>query len=260
MELKQKLNIQNPGIKEWFGDWFNSPYYHVLYQDRDNEEAKSFIDNIADYLRFFKSDKIQDLACGKGRHAIYLNRMGYDVVGLDLSVKNIAFAKSYENESLKFYVHDMRFLWIGSQFDYILNLFTSFGYFETKGENQKTISSIAEGLKPNGRVVIDFLNPYTVIHNLVSKETKRVNSIDFHINKFVKGEYIIKDIRFEDEGKKFHFQERVKAIRRARFLEYFKNAKLDVIDLFGNYNLEPYIAEKSDRMIFVLKKNNGNSI
>lgn len=260
MELQQKLNSPNLKSKEWFGEWFDSPYYHILYKNRDNEEAKSFIDNLIKYFGFTINDKIQDLACGKGRHAIYLNKKGFNVSGLDLSEKNIEFARSHENERLEFHVHDMRIPWKGNSFDYILNLYTSFGYFETKGENQKAINSIAEGLKPTGRILIDFLNPYTVINNLVPEEIKKVNNIDFHIRKFVKGEYIIKDIRFEDRGKEFNFQERVKAIRRIRFLEYFKNAKLEVVDLFGNYDLEPYVAEKSDRMIFVLRKKNGNSI
>ena len=102
--------------------------------------------------------------------------------------------------------------------------------------------------------MIDFLNPYTVINNLVTEEIKQVNDINFHIQKFITGEYIIKDIKFEDKDKKFHFQERVKAIRRVRFLEYFEHAKLNVVDLFGDYNLNPYIAKKSERMIFVLRK------
>jgi SAM-dependent methyltransferase len=213
-----------------------------------------FIDNLIRYFTFTKSDTIQDLACGKGRHAIYLNKKGYNVTGLDLSPQNIAFAKEFENNKLKFLVHDMRLPWGGKQFNYVLNLFTSFGYFETPGENQQAITAISRGLKKGGKLLIDFLNPYTVINNLVPEEIKTVNGIDFHIKKFFNGEYIIKDISFQDEGNSYIFQERVKAIRRVKFLEYFAHANLEVADLFGDYHLNPYIAEKSDRMIFVLKK------
>ena len=240
--------------KEWFGEWFNSPYYHVLYKHRDEKEAKDFIDQLIQYFNFTEKDFIQDLACGKGRHAIYLNRKGFNVTGLDLSPQNIAYANKYKNEKLKFHVHDMRYPWLGDKFDYILNLFTSFGYFETPGENQQAITAIAKGLKIGGRILIDFLNPYTVINNLVAEEIKRVNGIEFHIRKFLQGEYIVKDIRFTDKGDAYNFQERVKAIRRVKFLEYFEHANLKVIDLFGDYKLNSYIAEKSERMIFVLKK------
>ena len=240
--------------KEWFGEWFDSPYYHVLYKHRDKEEAKTFIDYLIQYFQYSENDLIQDLACGKGRHAIYLNKKGFKVVGLDLSPHNIAFAKRFENERLRFFVHDMRYPWEGERFDYVLNLFTSFGYFETKGENQQAILAIAKGLKKGGKLLIDFLNPYTVINNLVPKEIKRINGIDFHIQKFLSGEYIVKDIKFEDKGLQYEFQERVKTIRRVKFLEYFEHANLELIDLFGDYSLNPYIAEKSERMIFVLRK------
>lgn len=240
--------------KEWFGEWFDSPYYHVLYKHRDMKEAEAFIDHLIAYFQFSKNNLIRDLACGKGRHAIYLNKKGFDVEGLDLSPQNIAFAKQFENERLTFHVHDMRFPWKSEKVDYILNLFTSFGYFETKGENQQAISAIAEGLNKGGKLLIDFLNPYTVINNLVPDEIKRISGIDFHIQKFLRGEYIVKDIQFEDKGVQYKFQERVKAIRRVKFLEYFDHANLELIDIFGDYKLNPYIAEKSDRMIFVLRK------
>jgi SAM-dependent methyltransferase len=240
--------------KEWFGEWFDSPYYHVLYKHRDDKEAQAFIDQLISYFQFSTSDHIQDLACGKGRHAIYLNKKGFDVMGLDLSAQNISFASKYENDRLKFQIHDMRFPWKGEKFDYILNLFTSFGYFETKGENQQAITAIAQGLKKGGSLLIDFLNPYTVINKLVPEEVKKISGIYFYIKKYLKGEYIVKDIHFEDKGRLFEYQERVKAIRRVKFLEYFEHANLELIDLFGDYNLNPYIAEKSERMIFVLRK------
>jgi SAM-dependent methyltransferase len=240
--------------KEWFGEWFDSPYYHVLYKHRDEKEAKAFIDQLIHYFQFTADDKIQDLACGKGRHAIYLNKKGFNVVGLDLSPHNITYASQFENERLKFQVHDMRFPWPGERFDCILNLFTSFGYFQTKGENQQAVTSIADSLKSDGKLLIDFLNPYTVINKMVPEEHKLINGIEFHIKKSLVGEYIVKDILFEHKGKLFEFQEKVKAIRRTKFMSYFKEANLELIDLFGDYNLNPYIAEKSERMIFVLRK------
>ena len=240
--------------KEWFGTWFDSPYYHILYKHRDNREARHFINNLIGYFKFDTDDSIMDLACGKGRHAIYLNQNGYKVTGLDLSRQNILIANQYKNDRLQFFVHDMRFPWKGEKFDYVLNLFTSFGYFDTPGENLQSIRAIAQGIKEDGRILIDFLNPYIVINNLVPDEIKRINGIDFHLKKYVEGEFIVKDIRFSDIGKDYHFQEKVKAIRRVRFLEYFKKADLKVVDLFGDYDLNPYLAEQSERMIFVLRK------
>lgn len=254
------MNINNSDFtqsstKEWFGQWFDSPYYHILYKHRDHEEAQAFIDELVRFLQIKREDKILDLACGKGRHSIYLNQKGYDVTGLDLSVQNIEFANRYKNDRLHFFVHDMRESFASNAFNYILNMFTSFGYFDTEKENEQVVSAAAKALKPGGKLLIDFLNPYAVVHNLIPCEEKTIANINFRINRFLSADgYIIKDIRFEDKGKAYRFQEKVKAIRRTEFLGYFAKANLNLIHTFGNYDLDPYLAEQSDRMIFLLEK------
>ncbi|MDH5367961.1 MAG: class I SAM-dependent methyltransferase [Cyclobacteriaceae bacterium] len=241
--------------QEWFGEWFDSPYYHILYKDRDYTEAHSFIDNISNYLNFDPSQKIMDLACGKGRHSIYLNKKGFNVVGLDLSPANVKFAIKYSNDRLQFFEHDMRNIFRENEFDYVLNMFTSFGYFNTEQENQLAISNVAKGLKTGGQFILDFLNPYKVIHHLTPEEIKIKEGIEFHITKEVNNEgYIIKNIKFDDIGSQFSFQEKVKAIRRKEFLLYFDNAGLEVEEIFGDYFLSPYDCDHSERMIFIAKK------
>ena len=240
--------------KEWFGEWFNSKYYHILYKHRDHEEASLFIDNLCQHLQLKPGQKVLDLACGKGRHAIYLSKKGFDVIGLDLSEQNIASAKKKESPALKFYNHDMRQPWGKDEFDCTFNLFTSFGYFEDDTENQLAINNVARSLKKGGRFILDFLNPYTVINHLVGEEIKVIDGLEFHIIKEFTDGFIIKKITFTDREKSYYYQEKVKAIRRVHFLVYFENAGLSLVDLFGNYELKPYEAEKSERMIFYLKK------
>ena len=60
--------------KKWFHNWFNSPYYHILYTHRDEEEAEFFLDNLCAYLTPKDQSTILDIGCGRGRHAIYLNK------------------------------------------------------------------------------------------------------------------------------------------------------------------------------------------
>ncbi len=240
--------------KEWFGEWFDSPFYHILYKHRDHEEARAFIDRLNIFFQWATSDKILDLACGKGRHSIYLNKQGLDVVGLDLSAENVKAAKAHENSRLHFYVHDMREVFRIEEFDYIVNLFTSFGYFDTQRENEQVICSGAKALKIGGRLLVDFLNPYKVIHKLVPCEEKKVDDINFKITKRMEDGYILKNIDFQHKGQKFKFQEKVKAIRRVEFLKYFKTAQLQVLHIFGDYDLNEYDCEVSDRLIFVVKK------
>lgn len=244
-----------PKKKEWFGEWFDSPYYHILYKHRDFEDARAFIDKISSHLKVNNDHKILDLACGKGRHSIYLNKKGFDVVGLDLSAQSIEFASQFSNERLHFRIHDMRKPFTGEKFDFIFNLFTSFGYFENKEEHLEAIQSITNNLNPDGKFILDFLNPYTVVHQLKPKETKTIQGIQFNISKHLSAdEYIVKDIEFNDKGKQFHFQEKVKALRRTDFLAYFETAGLTVNSIFGDYDLSTYDAETSERMIFEVKK------
>lgn len=239
---------------DWFSGWFNSPYYHILYKHRDYREAEFFIKKIADFLNFQPRHKILDLACGRGRHSVYLNKMGLNVVGLDLSPENIAYAKQYENEKLHFHVHDMREVFEECCYDFVLNLFTSFGYFPSDEEDLKVIHSATVNLKSEGRFIIDFLNPKQVIAQMVPYEQKEIDGILFHIHKSLEDGFIVKTIRFEDQGQAYTFQERVKAIPYNQFRSYFEQSKLDLIHTFGSYHLESFNAETSERMIFVLEK------
>lgn len=240
--------------KDWFGQWFDSPYYHILYQNRDYKEASLFIDHLIDALHISEEDHIMDLACGKGRHSIYLNQKGFHVTGLDLSKQNIEAARAFENERLSFHIHDMRDVFSEGTFDYVLNLFTSFGYFENDADNQKSIMAMANALKPGGSLVLDFLNPHVVIDLMVPEDVKNVGGIEFHIKKSYRNGYILKDILFEAEGQRHHYQEKVRAITEQDFLAYFSNAGLEVTACFGNYELQPYVSSRSDRMIFIAKK------
>lgn len=241
--------------KEWFDEWFDTNYYHILYKNRNYTEAGIFLDNVIKHLSIESNSKILDLACGKGRHSIYLNKKGFDVTGVDLSEQSIVSAKSNENEKLNFHIHDMRNVFKSNSFDYIFNLFTSFGYFDTIEENLSVIASTMQSLKPGGKLLIDFLNPYVVINNLVSEEKKEIDNIHFNITRvFTEDNYIVKNININDHGRHFDYMEKVKAIRRTDFLNYFERNNISIVDIFGDYQLSPYIKEESDRLIFIVKK------
>ena len=134
---------------DWFSDWFDSKYYHILYTDRDNTEAEHFISNILDFLKPGKDQHILDLACGKGRHSKLLNDLGYRVTGVDLSENSIMQAKQFSNDRLIFDTHDMRDVYAENEFDFVLNLFTSFGYFNSSQENRRVVCAIEKQLKNN---------------------------------------------------------------------------------------------------------------
>ncbi|WP_347175217.1 class I SAM-dependent methyltransferase [Polaribacter uvawellassae] len=237
--------------KDWFTSWFDTPFYHILYKDRDDTEARIFMKNITTFLQLKPKTHILDLACGKGRHSVFLNSLGYKVTGADLSENNISFATTFANENLSFTEHDMRSS-IKNKYDAIFNLFTSFGYFEDDEEDIKVLQNIKNGLKENGIAVIDFLNVFDVKKNLVSNEVKSVDGIDFFIHKKIENGFIIKEIEFTVDGEKHSYFERVKYLDKEKFTSYFKKAGLKINHTFGNYSLSDFDKETSNRLIFVV--------
>lgn len=234
---------------EWFAEWFDTPYYHLLYKNRDYKEAEDFMNVLLSYLNLKQDSKILDLACGKGRHSIFMNKAGYDVVGVDLSANSIQEAKKHENNTLKFSVGDMREALFPNSFDAVFNLFTSFGYFEEEQDNLKVFSAVYNQLKNRGVFVMDFMNASLVKNHLVEKEVKNVEGIEFHLNRKVENNFIVKDIRFSDQGKDFYFQERVKICNADYFHTLAQKAGFELAEVFGDYKLSPYNEETSPRLI-----------
>lgn len=238
--------------KEWFTDWFNTPYYHILYKDRNNADAQIFMKNMMSFLNLSKDAHVLDLPCGKGRHSHYLNSLGYQVTGLDLAENSIKEAKKINNERLDFKVHDMR-LPFNEKYDAIFNLFTSFGYFEDEAVDISILQNIKNGLKKKGVFVFDFLNVELVKKNLVRNETKIVDGISFYITRNIKDGFITKNIQFVINDKNHSFTERVKYLGEKQLKLYFHKVGLKIQHTFGDYHLKDFNSNTSNRLILVAK-------
>ncbi len=248
--MKKQLMIKQ---KEWFARWFDTKYYHILYQDRNDEEAQLFMKNLVAFLKLKKDAKILDLACGRGRHSVYLNSLGFKVNGVDLSKNSIAFAKQFEQENLSFKVHDMRDKF-DKKYHAIFNLFTSFGYFNDDKTNIKVLKNIRKGIKKKGVAVIDFMNINVVTQNLTPKETVVKDDISFFITRKVENNKIIKDIKFTIDNKDFHYTEKVQCLTLEKISSYIKEAGLKLNHTFGDYSLKEFDVNNSKRLILIVSK------
>lgn len=243
------------GKATWFSTWFDSPYYHLLYASRDEQEAKHFIEALQAHLKIATGAFVLDAACGKGRHAKMLQRHGMEVEGFDLSPSSIAEANRLANKHLHFFVHDLREpLPKQAQYDVVFNFFTSFGYFDAPEDNARAFQTFAGGLKKDGILVMDFLNPTYIRTNLVPEETVKRGSILFHIKRWEAGGYLYKSIDFEDQGQSFAFQEKVELISQVDFLSYAEQAGLTFLNLAGDYTLAKFDEQTSPRMIIFWEK------
>ena len=234
-------------------NWFDSPYYKLLYKNRNKKEAKLFIDNILKEISIKPHSKVLDLACGTGRHSIYLEKKGFNVVGIDKSEKNILAAKEKENKKLNFYKQEMTED-INMQFDAIFNFFTSFGYVNHK-YNYDTIENVSKNLKTDGLFIIDFLNQKNVRKNIVEREEKTIENINFNIHRYIENNFIFKKISFYHNQIKYNFVEKVMLLELKDFENYFYKNDLKIMNIYGDYQLSSFDINKSTRLILLSKKN-----
>lgn len=245
------MQLESTGA--WFETWFNSPYYHLLYDHRDEQEATIFLQHLCDKLTLPTKSHVLDLACGSGRHARALHELGYVVSGADLSVNSIAQASEKPEEGLDFFVHDMRNP-LPEKYDAVFNLFTSFGYFDELHENALVLKSVFDSLNNGGQLVIDFLNAEVIVRELLPRQEIRKCNVLFNINRTVSNGRIVKTIAFEAEGKSYYFQEKVQALRYSDFLDLIEKAGFLLTETFGDYNLSPFEEMTSERLILICTK------
>tara|TARA_B100000780_G_scaffold277937_1_gene249942 strand:- start:969 stop:1721 length:753 start_codon:yes stop_codon:yes gene_type:complete len=243
--------------KEWFAAWFDSPAYHILYGNRDDDEAFNLIENL-DGILPSEVKKVLDVGCGAGRHVFAWEKLGYTASGFDLSPESIQIAKSKPSNA-DFRVLDMRDLkhqteWEGG-FDLVSNLFTSFGYFSKEEEHQAVLQGFTNALKPGGKLILDYLNvPYSKAR-LVPSEVVKIQNYTFHIERELKDGFFQKSISFKSpEGKDFHFIEQVRAWGENDLKSLLLDVNLHTEKIYGDYNLGDF-SEDSPRCILVARKN-----
>jgi len=238
---------------EWFQEWFDSPYYHILYRNRDESEAEFFLERLLGFIKISEGSSILDLACGKGRHSVFLHSKGYRVTGVDLSAESIAIAQKHEIPGLHFERQDMRTLHLPEKFECIMNLFTSFGYFANLEENRRVLELVRKHLKPGGLFVLDYFNANKVRKMMQPCFHSSCGRVEFDIKKKIVDGQIVKEIGIKDGDKEFHFQEQVQLLGATELEGMLGETGLTKMAVFGNYALQPFEPETSDRFIIIAR-------
>ncbi|MEN9522265.1 MAG: hypothetical protein RL065_642 [Bacteroidota bacterium] len=239
---------------EWFKDWFNSKYYHILYNHRNDEEAQEFLDNLMNYLNPKLNSFMLDLACGKGRHSKYLNTKGFDVTGVDLASNSITEAKKSESETLHFFEHDMRQVLRVNYFDYVFSFFTSMGYFDNLNDDVKQFNAMCVALKNEGSLIIDFLNTEKSKSKLVKNRTIEKEGIKFNIESFFENGYFNKITEIVDGNKTYKSHEKVRGFLLNDFEKLLHQQGMVIKNIFGDYSLNQFDIKNSDRLIIHAQK------
>ncbi|HZG80252.1 MAG TPA: methyltransferase domain-containing protein [Brevibacillus sp.] len=242
--------------EEWFERSFREDYV-LVYRHRDDSAADEEIANLLERLPIKATGKVLDLCCGSGRHSRALARRGYEVVGVDLSPVLLKLAEEQNHfPKLRFARCDMREIPFREDFDIVVNLFTSFGYFTTDEENAKVVENMAQALKQGGELILDYLNPAFVKDHLVPHSTKEVEDLTIEEKRWIEDGFVKKRILIQDDSSHDprEYVEQVRLFSVEQMMAMLEQAGFGQIQVFGNYVFEPYVAPESPRMIFYAVK------
>lgn len=240
--------------EEWFEVAFDR-LYPVLYRHRDGEEARRAA---ATYAPRLLPGSTLDLACGAGRHMAAFGAAGLDMVGLDLSPFLLARAGSDPALAGRLVRGDMRALpFRDGAFAGVINMFTSFGYFETDGENAAVLAEVARVLRTGGRFLFDFLNARRVLDAPLEQTVREQGGYVIEEDRrLVDGDrFLVKRVRVRhDAGETLEYDERVRLYQPAELGAMLAAAGLDVVEQFGGYDAAGFDSSHDDRLVSLCER------
>jgi SAM-dependent methyltransferase len=237
---------------DWFEQWFGEDYLHI-YQHRDEREAEHAVELIAANLAGRQIHSVLDLGCGSGRHTKVLFERGW-TVGLDLSMALLKVARR-ESPGAPYVRADMRELpFADDSFDLVVNLFTSFGYFEDDREHARVLSRVCAVTRHGGTFVIDFLNAAQVRRELVPYDERVKNGITIEQTRTISQDdrFVEKRIRLRGRGKEYI--ERVRLLSEADLERMLSVAGFDVSKRFGDYGGASWSEDSPRTILFASRR------
>src|SRR5262245_42447774 len=238
---------------EWFESWFDSAHYHQLYAHRNDEEAARLIDSLIERDVLIRGSHVLDLGCGTGRHSKSLACRGFDVTGLDLSAESLKRARVNEGPNLRFLRQDMRLPFRAGSFDHIVNLFTSFGYFDDPSDHMAVVHNIASALRPGGSLVLDYLNVRHAELHLTPTEAVERQGVVYRLTRWADSDHIFKRIVIDGPAATTPVEhvEKVAKFTLEDFRFMFGLYDMTIDAVYGDYSLAAFEEDTSPRLIVV---------
>lgn len=222
-------------MTEWFEEWFGEEYL-ALYPHRDDDEAEAIVGLIDRLIGLANHPRVLDLACGAGRHARAFEAAGARPIGLDLS-RHLLERASLIAPGVPLVRADIRAIPVQPRsMDLTVNLFTSFGYFDSDADHLAALREMLATIKPEGWFVLDFLNATQVRATIGDGATEWRDSLA--IDKWLQDDdrFVVKSITTTD-GRQF--LERVRLYDRADLVRLITVAGGRVYHQFGDYQGAP---------------------
>ena len=153
-------------VREW--DWwaYNFRVVHRAQIPGIGQWDDDLVDLIVAVLGLEPGDRVLDLACGSGEHAVRLAKRGLEVVGVDIAPSLVTHCRERSGvegtETARFEQGDMRELDFEGAFDAVLLLSGSFGFYDDE-TNEDVLARMARALRPGGQVLIDVFDPTRMV-------------------------------------------------------------------------------------------------
>ncbi|MFN2635821.1 MAG: class I SAM-dependent methyltransferase [Gemmatimonadaceae bacterium] len=237
---------------DWFEEWFGEDYLRI-YQHRDEREAERAIALIAEYVQGRNVHTVLDLACGAGRHSKGLCELWW-TVGLDLSAALLRVARK-ESPDAPYVRADMRELpFAGDTFDLVVNLFTSFGYFEDDSEHARVLACVCASMQRGGTLVIDFLNAKQVKSDLVPYDERVENGVTIEQHRMITADerFVEKTIRLREQGREY--VERVRLFSPRDLKGLLESTGFEVSRVVGDYGGGEWTEDSPRTILFAARK------
>lgn len=244
-------------MSEWFEEWFNTDEYLDVYRHRNDVEAKKLVQLILKFVEIQPEAEVLDLACGTGRHSIIFAQKGFNVTAVDLSDKLLCVAKKSAEENkvkIDFIKSDIRNFSVDKKFNVIINLFTSFGYFNDDKENFMLFDIASKYLKKSGYFILDYFNKTYLEQNLVDESKDKFEHCTLIQKRHFENNRVVKDIYINGNGKEKHYVESVRMYSRNELVSGIEKAGLKVKNIFGGFEGEDFDEANSQRIIIIVQK------
>ncbi|MBS57613.1 MAG: hypothetical protein CL735_02495 [Chloroflexi bacterium] len=247
--------------KQWFNNFFGSDYLKIYSGNFDSKRTIAEVNFIIETLRLKPKSKILDLCCGQGRHSIELSIKGMNVVSQDLIQEYLDIAEEEakaKKVNISTICSDMSTIPFESEFDAIINMFTAFGYLNSKNDDFQVLKEMYKSLKPGGKLLIDTLNREWVIINNIEREWRQDKD----------GTLIIEERNFDLETSRNHVSfklvspegkikeiegHKIRLYTLTELIQMLENANFVFKKAFGYYNSSNY-DKHSRRMIILAEK------
>lgn len=255
--IKSSENKKTPWYKNYFEKWYFKLSYNQVGKPLFIKKEVIFIKKV---LNLPKGSKILDLCCGHGRLLLPLAKAGYQMTGLELNKKFLAIlAKNAKKENLKVGIinGDMRNIPFKSEFDAIINMFSSFGYLETDNEDFKVLKSISNALKPGGKLLIDLLNPDFYLANFTPKSWVKVGKMLIldQMSYNTKTRHAVFDFQIlngKNKWQETNFELRLYSLPEMK--EKLSKVGLKIVKTYGSTISGEKFTKKSPRLVILAEK------